>query len=64
MDSSGIGVIIGRYKNISKIGGSVAVVEVPDKVDKIFDLAGLYQIIEKYKNQKAALKSLLDEGCR
>lgn len=58
MDSSGIGVIIGRYKNINKFGGKVAVVEVSEKVDKIFNLAGLYRIINKFKNLKDALKSL------
>lgn len=58
MDSSGIGVIIGRYKNINKLGGKVAVIEVSEKVDKIFNLAGLYRIIDKYKNQKDALKCM------
>lgn len=58
MDSSGIGVIIGRYKNINKYGGKVAVVEVSEKIDKIFSLAGLYRIVGKYKNEKDALKSM------
>ncbi|SDK60001.1 anti-sigma F factor antagonist [Natronincola ferrireducens] len=58
MDSSGIGVIIGRYKNINKLGGKVAVVEVSEKIDKIFSLAGLYRIIGKYKNKTDALKSV------
>jgi len=58
MDSSGIGVIIGRYKNINKLGGSVAVVGVSEKINKIFDLAGLYNIINKYENQSEALKCL------
>ena len=58
MDSSGIGVIIGRYKKISQFGGKVAVVQVSEKVDKIFNLAGLYRIINKYKTQNDALNSL------
>ncbi|MDR5660054.1 anti-sigma F factor antagonist [Serpentinicella sp. ANB-PHB4] len=58
MDSSGIGVIIGRYKYISQIGGKVAVVEVSEKVDKIFSLAGMYRIIGKHQNQLDALNSL------
>lgn len=56
MDSSGIGVIIGRYKKLSKMGGKVAVVGVSEKVDKIFNLAGLYSIINKYESQNEALK--------
>lgn len=58
MDSSGIGVIIGRYKNINKLGGKIAVVEVTEKVDKIFSLAGLYHIVDKYRNQNDALKCM------
>lgn len=58
MDSSGIGVIMGRYKNISKLGGKVAVVDVSDKIDKIFTLSGLYSIVEKYQNKKEAINRL------
>mgnify|MGYP001083896897 CR=1 FL=1 len=58
MDSSGIGVIIGRYKKIRETGGKVAVVEVPPRIDTIFDLAGLYSVIHKYKNKKDAIKSM------
>ncbi|WP_026477991.1 anti-sigma F factor antagonist [Alkaliphilus transvaalensis] len=58
MDSSGIGVIMGRYKNISKMGGKVAIIEVPEKIDKIFSLSGLYRIVEKYENLTEALNRL------
>ncbi len=58
MDSSGIGVIMGRYKNISKMGGKVAIIEVPEKIDKIFTLSGLYRIVEKYPNITEALDRL------
>jgi stage II sporulation protein AA (anti-sigma F factor antagonist) len=47
MDSSGIGLIIGRYKLMSRRGGSVAVSCRSGKVDRIFEMAGLYQLIEK-----------------
>lgn len=58
MDSSGIGVIIGRYKKISQSGGKVSVVQVSEKVDKIFSLAGMYRIISKYKTQNDALNNI------
>ncbi|SCY92311.1 anti-sigma F factor antagonist [Alkaliphilus peptidifermentans] len=54
MDSSGIGVIMGRYKNVSKMGGKVAVIKVSDKIDKIFSLSGLYRIVGKYENLQEA----------
>lgn len=58
MDSSGIGVIIGRYKNISKLGGRVSVIHVTDQIDKIFSLAGMYSIIGKYNNKDEALNRM------
>ncbi len=47
MDSSGIGVIIGRYRTLSRRGGSVAVRGASPQIDRIFQMSGLYQIIEK-----------------
>ena len=47
MDSSGIGLMIGRYKQMNRRGGSVAVMSADARVDKIFEMAGLYQIIER-----------------
>jgi len=58
MDSSGIGVIIGRYKNISKLGGKVSVIHVTDQIDKIFTLAGMYKIINKDNNKSEALNRM------
>lgn len=58
MDSSGIGVIIGRYKHITKLGGRVSVIHTTAKIDKIFALAGLYNIIDKYKNKTEALNRI------
>ena len=47
MDSSGIGLIIGRYKLMSRRGGSVAVSGPDAHIDKIFEMAGLYQLVER-----------------
>ena len=47
MDSSGIGLIIGRYKLMSRRGGSVAVSCPGGSVDKIFEMSGLYQLVER-----------------
>jgi len=47
MDSSGIGLIIGRYKLMAGRGGSVAVTGPGARVDRIFRMAGLYQIVER-----------------
>lgn len=47
MDSSGIGMLIGRYKRMKRRGGSVAVTGAEGRIDRIFTMAGLYQIIDK-----------------
>ena len=47
MDSSGIGFIIGRYKRMKRRGGSVEVVGSNPRIDRIFDMAGLNQLVER-----------------
>lgn len=46
MDSSGIGVIIGRSKTMHFHGGSIAAANLGKRVDTIFKSAGLYKIIQ------------------
>ena len=46
MDSSGIGVILGRYRVLSQRRGSLAVRNMNPHVAKIFQLSGMGQIIE------------------
>lgn len=47
MDSTGIGVIIGRYKLAHRRGKAVYVRAPGVTVDKIFKMSGLYEIISK-----------------
>ena len=58
MDSSGIGVIIGRYKKIANEGGKVSVINVNARVKKIFDLSGMNKIISIYDTHEQAISSL------
>ena len=55
MDSSGIGLIMGRYKKVMFIGGKAAGTNVGNSVDRIFKISGLYKIIEKYDTIQEAL---------
>ena len=45
MDSAGIGLLIGRYKNISSLGGSLEVVNATEVVNKILVMSGVNKII-------------------
>ncbi|MGI6706973.1 MAG: anti-sigma F factor antagonist [Clostridia bacterium] len=47
MDSSGIGVVLGRYRTMAKRKGSVSVKNTTPHIDKIFEVSGLYKIIHK-----------------
>lgn len=58
MDSSGIGLIMGRYKKVMFLGGRAAVTNVGDVVNRIFTLSGLYQIIERYDTVAEALQGM------
>ncbi|MBR5152534.1 MAG: anti-sigma factor antagonist [Clostridia bacterium] len=46
MDSSGIGMIIGRYKQIQARGGKTMIIRPQPQVDKVLELSGLKKIVE------------------
>lgn len=46
MDSSGVGMIIGRYKTMASRGGGVSASGLHPPVDRLFRLAGLHRIID------------------
>ena len=58
MDSSGIGMIMGRYKRVIFTGGKVGVAGVGSGVDRILRISGLYRIVKKYDTVKEAVESL------
>ena len=58
MDSSGIGVVIGRFKKVQNRDGVVCVVNVNSRVDRVFTLSGLYKIIKSYINVEEAVKCI------
>ena len=58
MDSSGIGVVMGRYKKIVFNKGRIVVVNVNKNVDRILKMSGLYRLVDKYDTLKIAMESL------
>ena len=53
MDSAGIGLILGRYKNISSLGGSLEIVNATETVNKILMMSGINKIININKEECA-----------
>lgn len=45
MDSSGIGLIIGRYKYLLRIGGETEIINVNKEIKRILDMSGIFKII-------------------
>lgn len=58
MDSSGIGMILGRYKIILSLDGRVYIAEPNESVRKIINVSGLHKIIPIYDNYKTAVKKI------
>ena len=58
MDSSGIGLIMGRYKKVMFRGGKAAVTNVGNEIERIFNLSVLFKIIERYKTPEQAIAGL------
>ena len=46
MDSTGIGVLLGRYKRLKAEGVEFCVTGINSQIDKVFRISGLYQIIK------------------
>ena len=58
IDSSGLGVILGRYKKLQPLGGKLKITNVPPHIYKIMELSGLPRIIAFYSDEETAR----DEG--
>ncbi|WP_010273964.1 anti-sigma F factor antagonist [Paenibacillus senegalensis] len=58
MDSSGLGVILGRYKLVTAKGGKMIVCGVKPPVHRLFEMSGLYKILALEENERQAVSSL------
>ncbi|MFD0586841.1 anti-sigma F factor antagonist [Paenibacillus sp. GCM10027627] len=58
MDSSGLGVILGRYKQVKGKGGKMVVCDVNPGVHRLFELSGLFKIISVHDSERSAITSL------
>lgn len=58
MDSSGIGVVLGRYRRLSENGGRVAIAACTKSVRTILNMAGIFSLM-RYADTKAEAAELL-----
>ncbi|WP_099158422.1 anti-sigma F factor antagonist [Virgibacillus ndiopensis] len=58
MDSSGLGVILGRYKEVLQLGGELVVCSISPPVKRLFEMSGLFKIVRLEENEQYALVTL------
>jgi len=58
MDSSGLGLILGRYRSVSQRNGRMALCEVSASLQKIFELSGILKVVPLYHSEESALQAV------
>ncbi|GGA60848.1 anti-sigma F factor antagonist [Ornithinibacillus halotolerans] len=58
MDSSGLGVVLGRYKEVLQLGGQMVVCSIPHSIKRLFEMSGMFKIIRLEENEMFALETL------
>lgn len=59
MDSSGIGVIVGRFINIKKMGGRTAIICRNPKICRILEISGILKLMPVFGDLEHALEMIL-----
>ena len=58
IDSSGLGLILGRYNQLKKYHGNLYITGVNKQTEKIFNRAGIWTIMDRYDSLEKALKTV------
>ncbi|GFN35924.1 anti-sigma F factor antagonist [Tepidimicrobium xylanilyticum] len=56
MDSSGIGLIMGRYKNCKERNGSISIISTNPYINRMLNMSGLPKIIKIYSSRDEAIR--------
>ena len=56
MDSSGIGLLIGRYRQMKLLGGEMRIVSSDKAVSKMLTVSGIRKLVRVYRSVNDALK--------
>ncbi|NPV90366.1 MAG: anti-sigma factor antagonist [Firmicutes bacterium] len=62
IDSSGIGVILGRYRRLSGGGGKMAILKPQPQVRRVLDIAGVSGLATYCRSEKEGIGFLLRRG--
>ncbi|MCL1991266.1 MAG: anti-sigma factor antagonist [Defluviitaleaceae bacterium] len=58
MDSSGIGMMLGRYNQVKALGGKVFIIGMNPTISKVFHLSGLHQVMTVIDDEKQMMRVL------
>jgi stage II sporulation protein AA (anti-sigma F factor antagonist) len=61
MDSSGIGVIMGRYNKITQLEGRLVITGCNEYIDRILDMAGIYTIAARVGTVAESIEKIVSE---
>lgn len=56
MDSSGIGMLIGRYKQVTLDGGKIGLYHIPKDIERILKMSNIGKLMKAYPNKQSALQ--------
>lgn len=55
MDSAGVGMMIGLYREMKVCGGTVGIIHMQEGIRRIYQMAGLQKIIRCYEDEQQML---------
>jgi stage II sporulation protein AA (anti-sigma F factor antagonist) len=58
MDSSGIGMILGRYKQLLQKGGKMGICDIPPSIHRLLEMSGLFKIMMISDTEQHAISRL------
>lgn len=57
MDSSGIGILLNRYKQIKRSGGSVTIYGAGPQIVRVLNIGGIMGLVNKYDSKEEAVNA-------
>lgn len=58
MDSSGLGLILGRFRSVSQHGGKMVLCEVNASLRRLFEMSGLLKVLAVYETEDTAISAV------
>lgn len=62
MDSSGIGLVMGRYQNVKRKNGTMVVVPGTPYVSRVLGLSGIFSMVPKSRSRSLAVEYISGKG--